>query len=169
MSNRLRRSALALALALVLSPLAASAQTAAAPSPEALKLARELVVKTSGDRAATLQGISGPMVGMMQQMGIKQPDRAQALVQEAVMPILTEHFDDLTTLRAKEYASLLSVDDMKAISAFYDTPAGRSLIKAQPQLAQATMTGMTQWMGALQPEMQTKIQQVLKAHGWDKG
>lgn len=166
MSNRLVCNAVALALAF--SPVAASAQTAA-PSPEALALARELVVKTAGDRDATLQSVSGPMVGMMQQMGTRQQDRAQAMVQEAVMPVLTAHYDDLLTLRVKSYASVLSVEDMKGISAFYNTPAGQSLIRAQPQLAQATVTGMTQWMSGLQPELQTKIQQVLKAHGWDKG
>lgn len=163
MSNRLCRGALALALAV--SPFTALAQTA--PSPEALALARDLVVKTSGDQAATLQGISGPMVGMMQQMGIKQPDRAQAL--EAVVPVLTAHYDDLINIQAKSFASALTIDDMKAIGAFYNTPAGQSLIRAQPQLAQATLTGMTQWMTSLQPELQAKIQQMVKSHGWDKG
>ena len=109
------------------------------------------------------------MVGMMQQMSISQPDRAKALVQEVVMPILTTHFDDLLTIKAKSFAAVLSVEDMKAIGAFYGTPAGQSLIRAQPQLAQATLTGMTQWVTAVQPEMQTKIQQVVKSHGWDKG
>lgn len=166
MSNRLRSSALALALAL--SPLAASAQPAA-PSPEALKLARALVEKTSGDKDATLKSVAGPMVGMMQQMGIRQVDRAQAVVQEAVMPILTQHYDELVDIRAKTFASVLSVEDMKGIVAFYDTPAGQSLIRAQPAMAQSTVTGMTQWMTALQPEMQAKVQQVIKTHGWDKG
>ena len=166
MFNRFRGGTLAVALAL--SPFAASAQTAV-PGPEALALARDLVVKTSGDRDATLQSIGGPMAGMMQQIGISQPDRAKALVQEAVMPILTTHYDDLLAIKAKSFAAVLSVEDMKAIGAFYGTPAGQSLIRAQPQLAQATLTGMTQWVTALQPEMQTKIQQVVKSHGWDKG
>jgi len=159
----------ALALALVLPALPAFAQTAASPSPEALKLAEQLVAKVGGERAATLQAISGPMVGMMQQMGIQQPDRAQALVQEAVMPVLSAHYNDLVQIEAKSYASVLSVTDLKAIVAFYDTPAGQSLIRAQPQLAQAKVTGMTQWMGTMQPELQAKIQQTLKTHGWDKG
>lgn len=166
MTNRIRNGALALTLAML--PVAALAQTAA-PTPEALTLARDLVVRTSGDRDATLQSISGPMVGMMQQMGIREPDRAKAVVDEAVMPILTAHYDDLVTLKAKAYASVLSIDDMKAIGVFYNTKAGQSLIRAQPQLAQAQLTGMTQWMSALQPEMQTKIQQIVKSHGWDKG
>ena len=127
MFNRFRGGTLAVALAL--SPFAASAQTAV-PGPEALALARDLVVKTSGDRDATLQSIGGPMAGMMQQIGISQPDRAKALVQEAVMPILTTHYDDLLAIKAKSFAAMLSIEDMKAIGAFYGTPVGQSLIRA---------------------------------------
>ena len=166
MSNRLRRGALVLAL--VLPALPAFAQTAA-PSAEGLRLARELATKTEGDRASMLQSLGGPLVGMMQQMGVPQADRAQVLVQEVVLPILSSRYDDLLAIQAKSYASVLSVDDMKGALAFYNTPAGQNLIRAQPQLAQLKLTGMTQWIGALQPELQTRIQQTLKARGWDKG
>lgn len=155
-------------LALTLPAVPAFTQTAA-PSPDGLRLARELVAKTDGDRTATIQALSGPMVGMMQNMGISQPDRAQALVQEAMLPVLSGHYDDLLAIQAKSYASVLSEDDLKASLAFYNTPAGQNLIRAQPQLAQAKLTGLTQWIGGLQPELQTRIQQTLKAHGWDKG
>lgn len=62
----------------------------------------------------------------------------------------------------------LSEPELRAISAFYDTAAGKALVKAQPQLAQAQLAGMTQWMGGLAPEIQTKTAQAIKAHGWDK-
>ena len=166
MSNRLRRLALVLALALPAVP--AFAQTAA-PSAESLRLARELATKTEGDRASMLQSLGGPMVGMMQQMGVPQADRAQVLVQEVVLPVLSSRYDDLLAIQAKAFASVLSVDDMKGALAFYNTPAGQSMIRAQPQLAQLKLTGMTQWIGGLQPELQTRIQQTLKARGWDKG
>ncbi len=35
-------------------------------------------------------------------------------------------------LALSPFAAVLSVEDMKAISAFYSTPAGQSLIRAQP-------------------------------------
>ena len=52
---------------------------------------------------------------------------------------------------------------------FYASPAGRRLAAAQPQLAQAQMTGVTQWMQGMMPEMQAKIAQAVKAHGWGPG
>ena len=134
--NILRRSGVALALALpVLLAQAPAALAQPAPSPDTLKVARELVAKTAGDKTTTLQAMGGPLVGMMQQMGIRQPDRAQAIVQEGVMPLLNEHYDELLDVQAKSYAAVLSVSDMQAAIAFYNTPAGQSLIRAQPQLA----------------------------------
>ena len=103
----------------------APAQTSA-PTPEAMSLARELVNRTNADRASTIQGLSGPMVGFLQQIGIRQPDRAQALVQEAVLPVLNEHFDEFLEIEAKSYASLLSVPDMTAALAFYAARLGKT-------------------------------------------
>ena len=146
-----------------------AAQTAApAVSPDALALARQLVAKVDPSPQQTVSAMSGPLVGMIQQMGVRQPDRAPALVQEAVLPILNEHLSDLTDLSAQAYAQVLSVDDLKATLAFYDTKAGADLIAAQPKLAQLRISNVTQWMGKLQPEIQGKIQSVAQAHGWDK-
>lgn len=139
------------------------------PDAAAMKAAREVVAKMQGDRATVLASMSGPMVGLVQQMGIREPDRAQVLVQEVLLPVMTAHYDDLLDVQARSFATVLSGPDLQSVSAFYDTPAGRSLAKAQPQLAQAQLTGMTQWMGALVPEIQTKLAQAVKTHGWDKG
>lgn len=164
----LRATLVVLALAPATLALPAAGQ-GAAPSPEALALAREMVAKTGGDRDATLQSMSAPMVGFMRQLGIQDPARAQVLVAEVVMPIITAHYDDLVTRESAAYAQTLSLADLKAIIAFYNTPAGQDLIAAGPGLAQAKITAVTQWMGALQPEMMTRMQEVMKAHGWDKG
>ncbi|HWA80326.1 MAG TPA: DUF2059 domain-containing protein [Acetobacteraceae bacterium] len=68
---------------------------------------------------------------------------------------------------AEDYAATLSVDDMKAAIAFYESPAGRSLVAAGPKLGQAKFVDLTRWMAALQPEMQQRIERALKAHGWE--
>lgn len=139
-----------------------------APDTEALRLAREIVAHTTGDRSATLQAISGPMVGMMQQMGVADPAKAQALVQEAVMPLLGAHIDALIDMEAQSYARALSVDDLRASLAFYESPAGRDLAAAQPMLGQARVSNLTQWIGGLQPEIAARTRQVMKEHGWDR-
>lgn len=158
-----------------LSPGAALAQSATkpglvgTPDPATLKVARETVAQMQGDRAATLGSMAAPMVGMMQQIGIKEPDRAQVLVQEVVMPTLSAHYDELLDVQARGYASALGKDDLQAISAFYATPAGKHLVAAQPQLAQAQLAGMQQWMGSVMPEIQGKLTKAIQVHGWTPG
>ena len=137
-----------------------------APSAENLTLARQLVAKVDPSPEQTIAGMATPMVGMIQQMGVREPDRAQALVQEAVLPILSGHMGELTEMSAQAYAQTLSADDLRAVLAFYNTKAGQDLIAAQPKLAQLRITNLTQWMGKMQPEIQTKIADVAKAHGW---
>ena len=160
---RLRHALLLATLAL---PLMAQAP---APDAQTLALAKQLVVKTGGDRDQTLTGMSSSMVGFMQQMGISDPTKARQLVDEAILPLLRDHYDDLLALQATSYAQVLSPDDLKGTLAFYDTKAGQDLIAAQPALAQARLQGVTQWIGVLQPQIQARVQQVAKAHGWTPG
>jgi hypothetical protein len=143
----------------------ALAQTA---SPEALGLAKQLTAKIEPNPQQTINQLGGSMVGMMQQMGIKDPEHAQVIVHEALVPMLSEHIGGLIDRSAEAYAETVSVEDLKAIIAFYETKAGQDLIKAQPLLAQRRIQGITAWMGEMQPEMQTKIAAVIKQHGWDK-
>ena len=141
------------------------AQTA---TPEALALAKQLVAKIEPNPQQTVAQLGGSMVGLMQQMGIKDPEQAKTLVQEALLPLLSEHIGELVDRSAANYAETLSMDDLKATIAFYDTKAGQDLINAQPVLAQRRVQSLTAWMGGLQPEMQTKVAAVMKQHGWDK-
>lgn len=156
-------------------PCAAVAQPApkptatTAPDPALVKIARETVAQMQGDRTATLSAMSAPMVGMMQQIGIKEADKAQVLVQEVVMPTLTAHYDELLDIQARGFATVLGKDDLQAIAAFYATPAGKHLAAAQPQLAQIQLSGMQQWMQGVMPEMQGKLTKAIQDHGWAPG
>lgn len=150
-------------------PAPPTAPPLAAPDPATLKAAREVVAQMQGDRAALLNAIATPMVGMMQQIGIKQQDQAQALVQEVVLPTLTAHYDELLDIQARSFASALGKDDLQAIATFYATPAGKRLVVAQPQLAQAQLAGTQQWMQSVMPEMQGKLTKAIQAHGWTNG
>lgn len=155
----------ALCLALALSG-AALAQQPSAPDAATLASARDVVAKMGGDRAAVLQSMAGPMTALVAQMGVKEPERAQVLVSEVVVPTLAANYDALLDVQARSYASVLSGDDLKAVAAFYGSPAGRNLAAAQPKLAQAQMAGMTQWMSGVAPELQAKLAAAIQKHGW---
>ena len=155
----------ALALAVTLSS-AALAQQPAPADPATLAAARDLVSKMQGDRNAVLQSMAAPMVGMVAQMGVSQADRAQVLVGEVIIPTLASRYDELLDIQAKAFAATLPTSDLQAAAAFYGSPAGRNFAAAQPKLAQASIAGMTQWMGSVAPEMQTKLQAAVQKHGW---
>jgi len=148
---------------------APAAGPSAAPDVATLKIAREVVKQMQGDRTTVLGTMGAPMAGLVQQMGVKDPGQAQVLVQEVVMPVLTAHSDELLDIQALAYASALGKDDLQAIGTFYASPAGRRLAASQPQLAQAQMTGMSQWMPSVMPDMQTKLVQAIQTHGWGPG
>ncbi len=135
--------------------------------PERLAAAREVVAAAQGDRAAVIEAMKAPMTGVMQQMGLTDPKRAEVMVNEVVLPTLSENYDDLLAIQALSFASVLSKDDLKAVAAFYATPAGRNLVKAQPHLSQAMLTGMQQWMGTLLPQIKEKVGKAAQAHGWN--
>jgi hypothetical protein len=122
-----------------------------------------------GDRSAVLIAMAAPMVGLMQQIGVREPDKAQVLVQEVVLPALTAHYDELLDIRARGFATVLGKDDVQAMAAFYATPAGKRLANAEPQLAQLNIQGMQQWVQAISPDMHAKLVAAITAHGWGQG
>lgn len=131
--------------------------------PERLAAARRVVAASQGDRTALLQAMSAPMIGMVRQMGVNDPEKAQIMVRDVIMPVLTAHYDELLSIQALSYAAVLSKEDLQAIAAFYGTPAGQNLVKGQPQLTQASLTGMRQWLGMLTGELQAKLADAAKA------
>ncbi len=53
--------------------------------------------------------------------------------------------DDLVAMTIPIYQKHLSQEDIDAINAFYDTPAGQKLIKTQPLLVQESMAAGQVW------------------------
>jgi hypothetical protein len=153
----------------VLAQPAPRASPAATPDPATVKAAREVVASMQGDRTALLSAMAAPMVGLVQQVGVKQQDQAQVLVQEVVLPTLSAHYDELLDIQARGFAAALGKDDLQAIAAFYASPVGKRLVAAQPQLTQAQLTGTQQWMQGVMPEMQVKLTKAIQAHGWGPG
>lgn len=163
MAQVIRSAFLALAVTLASN---AFAQQAAPADPAVIAAARDLVSKMQGDRSAVLQSMAAPMAGMVAQMGVSQSDRAQVLVSEVIMPTLAARYDELLDIQAKAFAGALPVSDLQAAAAFFGSPAGRNFAAAQPKLAQATMTGMSQWMSSIAPDLQAKLQAAIQKHGW---
>ncbi len=139
----------------------------AAPSAEALKLARTLTEKSGGGRLGTMEGLSLPMARLVRELQVG-PAHGNAIIHEVIMPTLYDHVDDLTAIQVQSYATNLTVDDMKAAIAFYDSPAGRDLVRMRTRITTGNMEGVSKLIDSLQPEFEKRTDAVLKAHGWTK-
>ena len=142
---------------------------APAADPQALSLARALVAKTEPDDITAMPWTGMPMGMFMQQWHITPHDHAQVIFHEALVPVLQKHVAEFREIEAKTYAENLSVDDLKAINAFYDSPAGLATLRMHENLLKLNMAGLQQLLQTMKPEMQTKVDDALKTHGWTKG
>jgi len=66
--------------------------------------------------------------------------------------------DELIELVVPIYQKYLSQQDIDAINTFYDTPAGKNLIKQQPLIMQASMLAGQQWGKSLAQKVIEKYQ-----------
>jgi hypothetical protein len=144
----------------------AFAQAPASVDSAALAAARDLVGKMQGDRSVVLQSMAAPMAGLVAQLGVKEPERAQVLVSEVILPTLSGRYDELIATQAQVYAANLALGDLQAAAAFYGSPAGKNFAAAQPKLAQAQVAAMTQFMTSVAPELQAKLSAAVQKHGW---
>jgi uncharacterized protein len=140
---------------------------AVSPTAESLALAHTMIEKSNAGGLSAMNGLTPPIASVMHQMGI-HPDQSRVVMTEAIMPTLVNHTDEMTDIAAQSYAKVLSTDELKAIIAFYETDAGKALVRAHFRVAQLNMDGFNALFEKIMPEIEAKTQEVFKAHGWTK-
>ena len=84
-------------------------------------------------------------------------------------PILLEGFQarmgELSEAVAIIYSSNFSADDLRAVTAFYKTPAGRKLLEKTPVVAQQTMAAGQKFGQSVAADMQKRIIEELRKKG----
>ena len=144
----------------------ARGQSPAAAQPDAIALARTLVEKSGVGGEGAMAGLVPPVPDYLHQLGVTAPDQIRVLAHDVVMPTLSDHAADLTEIQVKSYAALLSVADMKAAIAFYDSPAGQDFVKYRYRRVQADIPQGEALIERLRPEIEARAQAVAHAHGW---
>jgi uncharacterized protein len=162
MSNRLFRLAGLFALVLLL----AAPARAQSPSPDALAAAKELV--TTMNLAEQFKALM-PMIMKNLKPAIVQGRNDVDRDYEAMTPILLEGFEarmgELSEAVAIVYSSNFSADDLRAVTAFYKTPAGRKLLEKTPLVAQQTMAAGQKFGQSVAADMQKRIIEELRKKG----
>jgi hypothetical protein len=147
----------------------AAEEPPAPPSPQALALARTLVAKSSNDDVAALSFLYPPMARLMMRANLLDPDRVMIVTREAMLPVLRKHKAEIDAFQAETYASILTVDDMKAAITFYDTPAGADYVRSWAPVLKLNRAGIDKLIDTLKPEIDAEAKVVMKKHGWTKG
>jgi uncharacterized protein len=144
----------------------ATAQKAAV-DPAALALAKDVMVAAGA--AQQFESVVPMMMGQMANAMASSapPDKAQIIkdVMKMMTPKFIERKQELLDQVAVIYAQNLSMDDMKGVLAFYNSPTGKKLIASQPTIQQQSMLVGQAWGQKLGMEMQQDIVNELKKRG----
>ena len=135
-------------------------------SPEALAAARELIETIHLDQQykAILPGLFKAV-----KPGIVQGRAEVERQYDALAPLMEEAFrarvSEMLEAAAIVYAKYFSADDLRALSAFYKTPAGQRLIEKTPLVARE----LTTVGGQFGQSVGRDVEQRMKDELWKKG
>lgn len=105
---------------------------------------------------ATYQGVISQMMQMFKdQYGTVPGSDFTALEAE----LKKTSIDDLTGMLAPVYSKHLTIDDLKAIIQFYESPAGKKLASKNPMITQETLVIGQEWGYKIGMEIQKKLEE----------
>ena len=105
------------------------------------------------------------IMAMLARGGLDFAQRAE-LTQSLILPDVKAAVPKLLEQWTAIYAAQLSLDDMKAIEAFYQTPAGQRFLAAQNAITMSVNTATINWEAAAVREAIAKNIDALRAHGY---
>jgi uncharacterized protein len=106
----------------------------------------------------------------LKSMNPEIPARAFTLLEEEINAVIREEMlekGSLYELIYPVYHKFLTLEDTRALLAFYKTPVGRKTIRVMPQLTQEAMQAGELWGQSLGSIIQQRIAQRLEKEGID--
>lgn len=153
----------AIAVALVAASPAAHAQQ---PSAASMQIAKQLIDVTGAT------GLFTPLIaGVVEQaknLYLQQnPSLAKDLneIADKMRKNLQPRFAEVTNEIAKLYATHFTEQELKAILAFYQSPAGKKMLAQQPIVVDSSMKYAQDWANKLSEQVTTKMRDELKKKG----
>lgn len=145
-----------------------TAQPAPSPDAERIGAAKELM-EASGS-AEQFDQIMPMMVSRMSQsFEAIRPEKAEEIrkVMGEGMKRFSARKHELLEQIAGIYARTMSLEDLKAITAFYQSPAGTRFRKAMPTIAQQSMIAGQKWGSQIGAQIEQEMRAELKRRGID--
>jgi hypothetical protein len=150
--------------------ISAAAQQPAAPSPETLAVAKELVALMTGDIVNDMANKTSAQAWPTIEQGLRrqyaQIDAAtiadlRAEFEKQLLSSMTEGMNDAPTI----YARYLTVQEMRDIQGFYRTPTGGKMLKLMPQIMGEVMANLAPRMQGNMQRINVAFTEILKKHG----
>ena len=146
----------------------------AAPAPAPIQVSpdahREAVALTemigAGKQAQQLVVIMRTqMIQTIMRSSNKPAEEAVKIVDEVLMPEFVSQLPELQTQIVDAWAANFTIDDMKGLRAFYNTPLGQKLIQSLPTVTQQGMAAGQSWGQRLYQTAITKHPADLEGRG----
>jgi hypothetical protein len=155
------------AMSLLVLTLPAIAQEAApanvAPTPEVITAAKA-VIEASGGRAEALKAMSSIKSTYLAQLRGQDPamlERVQGVLTKLMdekNPRIAAYLDEMESSALEFYATRFTADELKAISTFQMSPAGKKFRTVVPELMAVMQPPMMRFQQALSQDLQREIQ-----------
>jgi hypothetical protein len=147
-------------------PGAAQAPAPAEAPPDAVAAAKDLV--TTMNLADQLKTIF-PIIMQGLKPAIVQNRPAVERDYDALLPLMLEitnqRIGEYIELMAGIYARNFTADELRDVTAFYQTPTGRKMLEKLPALTQESMVAGQRFGQALAKEFETRIKDELRKKG----
>lgn len=137
-------------------------------SPEALSAARELIAATGAstqfDQALPL--LTGPLTHAFVSLAPGRASEIRELMAEMVKRFSSRK-GELIEQIAGIYAESMSVEDMRGVTAFYQSEVGRRMVEAQPDIMRQSMLAGQTWGQRIGAEIDAEMRRELRKRGID--
>ena len=110
---------------------------------EATKLTEMIGVNHQAEQLLAI--MRNQMIQLVMRAGNKQQPDATKIVDEVLMPDFIAQSGELSKDIIEVWASNFTVDDLKGLEAFYNTPLGKKLIQTLPAVTQQGMVSGQAW------------------------
>lgn len=137
----------------------------AAPSPEALQAAKNLleVTHAAANFSQAFDLISKQLIPIFTKANPDKAAQVQTLFDTYFSPVMKKHATDFMDQAAVVYARNFTVEDMQAITAFYQSPAGQKFVEKSPsmmgQIIQATQAMRQEVVKEAMQNLMTQMRQ----------
>jgi len=152
--------------ALLLAVLALSPAYAADPSPAAIADARTIIL-TSGI-ARSFDAVVPQMLGVLERNALATRPEIKDKLHATLLKIEPEFVkteDQIINAAALSLAKRMSEEDLKATAAFFQSPAGKKYVEAQPAALTDIVAALQGWQQKLSTDMMTRVRDELKKQG----